>query len=197
MYVPYPPADARAAPARLLRIQKCDTTVHAVADHHADLTFESQRRAPAFFRSPAAERVDDKLVEGWLLANGWVSGSDQAADWQYELSHDNSCMPPMRQRVSRVPHPLLPNSITRRSAQHSSMCWQQPADCIQWPSQTARAVTAVPAAVVETAETAQQLCGAVRQLRSHQRCSRQRLTCQWICQQCDVTVRAGFEPPPC
>ena len=48
-----------------ITISNVVTPGHAVADQHADLPFESQRRAPAFFRSAAAQRVNDELIEGF------------------------------------------------------------------------------------------------------------------------------------
>ena len=56
-----------------------------MADLHADLTFDSRRPVTAPWWSAGAERVVVELFEGQLLANGWVTGGEQAAGWQGAL----------------------------------------------------------------------------------------------------------------
>ena len=47
--------------------------------------FDSRRSVTAPWWSAGAERVVGELFEGQLLASGWVTGGEQAADWQGAL----------------------------------------------------------------------------------------------------------------
>ena len=49
------------------------------------VTFDSRRSVTAPWWSAGAERVVGELFEGQLLASGWVTGGEQAADWQGAL----------------------------------------------------------------------------------------------------------------